>query len=212
MKNILAALVEAKQEFSNIKKDCVNPFHKNKYASLDSILSSVEPALLNNGLVISHTINDNCLSTKLWHVSGEYLVSEMIMAPVADPQKMGSIITYYRRYAVCALLSVTADEDDDGEKAKLPAASTVAAKVANAAKVASTAKAELPPPPNAVAALPATSEIDDLRNFFMQRSREIGVTDLKKWVVDNMAGLSSAKWTVEQWAEAVCKLETAAVV
>ena len=31
-----------------------------------------------------------------------------------DSQKLGAAITYARRYAICAMLSITADEDDDG--------------------------------------------------------------------------------------------------
>ena len=36
-----------------------------------------------------------------------------------NPQKIGSIITYYRRYTLCSLLGI-AGEDDDAEQAKTP--------------------------------------------------------------------------------------------
>lgn len=34
-----------------------------------------------------------------------------------DPQKVGSAVTYYRRYALAALTGVVADVDDDGNTA-----------------------------------------------------------------------------------------------
>jgi hypothetical protein len=58
------------------------------------------------------------LITKLIHSSGEFLQSEMILPPHADPQKYGSLITYYKRYQLQAMLGIsTADEDDDANMA-----------------------------------------------------------------------------------------------
>jgi hypothetical protein len=114
MKELLAALVAAKASFKPIPKDKVNPFHKSKYASLDAVLGAVEPSLLLNGLTLSHTVAEGKLITRLYHTSGDYLESSFNLPELSDPQKLGSVISYYRRYAVCGLLSVTADEDDDG--------------------------------------------------------------------------------------------------
>jgi hypothetical protein len=118
MKELLTALVAAKTTFRPIPKDKVNPFHKSKYASLDAVLGAVEPSLLTNGLTLSHTVDSGRLITRLYHTSGDYLESSFNIPDLSDPQKLGSIISYYRRYAVCGLLSVTADEDDDGNAAK----------------------------------------------------------------------------------------------
>lgn len=121
MKELLTSLVAAKAAFKPIPKDKVNPFHKSKYASLDAVLGAVEPGLLANGLTLCHFVEDGKLITRLYHTSGDYLESKFNLPDLSDPQKLGSIISYYRRYAVCGLLSVTADEDDDGNAAK-PAA------------------------------------------------------------------------------------------
>lgn len=118
MKELLTALVAAKTSFKPIPKDKVNPFHKSKYASLDAVLGAVEPSLLTNGLTLSHTVDSGKLITRLYHTSGDYLESSFNLPELSDPQKLGSMISYYRRYAVCGLLSVTADEDDDGNAAK----------------------------------------------------------------------------------------------
>jgi len=47
---------------------------------------------------------------------------QIIMSQLDDPQKMGSCITYYRRYALQSLLGLQA-EDDDGNKAAEPKSS-----------------------------------------------------------------------------------------
>lgn len=119
MQELIKSLVKAKKEFSPIQKDRTNPFLKNKYATLDSILSSVEPALLENGLFITQLIESDdrgsYLRTVLYHESGECLESSRYDLPsVNDSQKFGAAITYARRYQLSALLNITADTDDDG--------------------------------------------------------------------------------------------------
>jgi hypothetical protein len=54
----------------------------------------------------------------LFHESGEFLTSEYELPDIQDSQKKGAALTYARRYTVCALLSITADEDDDANSAK----------------------------------------------------------------------------------------------
>jgi hypothetical protein len=70
-------------------------------------LALIQPMKVSDG----HTI----LITKLIHESGETIESEMILPNHADPQKYGSLITYYKRYQLQAMLGIsTKDEDDDG--------------------------------------------------------------------------------------------------
>jgi hypothetical protein len=144
MKNLITALIKARSQFKPIKKDRKNPYFNSKYADLDSVLAATEPALIANGLVISQTTGliegVPVLITTLWHESGEFIRGEyplptkpdpsvigaliesgQIKGDAAikdDPQKMGSAITYARRYALCAILSVTADDDNDGNEVK----------------------------------------------------------------------------------------------
>lgn len=115
---LVAALVKARLEFKPISKDSSNPFHKSKYASLDSVLDAVMPALCANGLAIvqSMQIMDGMpvLVTSLIHESSEERQSVFPLPSTQDSQKLGAAMTYARRYSICALLNVTADEDDDG--------------------------------------------------------------------------------------------------
>lgn len=112
---LIKALIKAKGEIAPITKDKKGA--RSTYASLDAVLAAVEPALLKNGLTIVQLVNGPMLDTHLYHTSGSSLVSQYPLELGADSQRNGSAITYARRYALCALLSVTAEEDDDGAKA-----------------------------------------------------------------------------------------------
>ena len=106
-------------------KDSENPFFKSSYADLSSILQAVVPVLSANGLAIVQPmkVQDGVtiLSTTLFHESGESLSSEMILPSHADPQKYGSLLSYYKRYQLQALLGVsTKDEDDDANYVSAP--------------------------------------------------------------------------------------------
>lgn len=122
MKLISEALVKAQKQFKPVSKDSENPFFKSSYADLSSILQSVMPVLSSNGLALSQPMRVDSgvtiLMTVLVHESGEIMKSEMILPVVADPQKFGSLITYYKRYQLQAMLGIsTKDEDDDANYA-----------------------------------------------------------------------------------------------
>jgi hypothetical protein len=126
MKLITAALIAAKAKFTPIHKNKVNPHFKSQYATLDEILEAISPALLaNNLLLIQPTIvtdNLTVLKTILIHAeSGEQLESELTIPAIADPQKLGAAMTYYRRFSICSLLAIAPDDDDDGTTAKATA-------------------------------------------------------------------------------------------
>ena len=126
MKNIATALVKAQKEMTTPKKDAVNPFFKNRYADLNSILDAVLPAFNNNGIVVLQPTctfeGKNYVKTILLHESGEQIESltEIIFAKQNDAQSQGSGITYARRYGLQSFCSV-GSEDDDGQKASAPA-------------------------------------------------------------------------------------------
>jgi hypothetical protein len=119
MIELIKALIKARDEFPSIQKDKINPHFKVSYASLDSVLDAVTPVLCKHGLAIVQLMEKgNILKTHLFHESGEFLTSEYELFDIQDSQKKGAALTYARRYSVCALLSITADEDDDGNATK----------------------------------------------------------------------------------------------
>ncbi|EEL37222.1 recombination protein, phage associated [Bacillus cereus Rock3-29] len=110
-------------EVNKIAKDADNPFFKNNYATLDTIIDEIRPILSKHGLSIMQIPSGDgqnvTLKTLLLHESGEWLESdELTMKPVKnDPQAVGSCITYARRYSLAAFLSLNTGEDDDGNGA-----------------------------------------------------------------------------------------------
>jgi hypothetical protein len=61
----------------------------------------------------------SALVTTLLHISGMMITSSFVFPVSDDPQEVGSTFTYYRRYSILGLLSLVADEDDDGASAKV---------------------------------------------------------------------------------------------
>ena len=123
----LQPLIEALVEFHKT----VPPINKTasaqygKFADLETVLSTVTPHLLKNGLVISQGFepsshdNNPVLITQLLHISGAKLVSRLPMVvagrgknPLHD---FGGSCTYSRRYSLLAILGLTADMDVDGD-------------------------------------------------------------------------------------------------
>jgi hypothetical protein len=92
------------------------------YADLATVIATNQSVLAKFGLSISHQIDEHekgtILRTELLHSSGENRVSTMWLPSYSGPQDLGSLLTYYRRYAVSAMLGVAADEDDDGGAAQ----------------------------------------------------------------------------------------------
>jgi len=124
---LFTALHAAQKEIAGFSKDSVNPHFKSDYASIESIIKAVKPALINNGLVIMQSIgpviNGNAsLTTTIAHTSGAYMQStgEISKGRAKGPQDDGSANAYLRRYALVSLLLLkeTKETDDDGNAAQ----------------------------------------------------------------------------------------------
>lgn len=110
-KTFYQKLIEAKKQMGAITKTANNPFFKSKYADLPTILQAVEPALLEQGLIILQPIIDNKVYTKI--TDGETTIESSVEINAFNkPQELGSAITYYRRYTLQSLLCLAADDDD----------------------------------------------------------------------------------------------------
>jgi hypothetical protein len=115
------ALSKAQAVIKPAAKDKENPFFKSKYADLASVWESIREPLSANELAVIQTTevlpSGVVLVTTLAHSSGESIVSRYPINPTkADPQGVGSAVTYARRYALAAIVGAASD-DDDGEGA-----------------------------------------------------------------------------------------------
>lgn len=133
LNSMIPSLIAAQQQFGKlIKKNTAKVPTKNggnysyTYADLGSVLDLIMPVLHDNGLTITQSTDilegQAVLITTLHHISGETLSGRypLVTADRNDPQKLGSSVTYARRYAIIALLGIAA-EDDDGQAARTPA-------------------------------------------------------------------------------------------
>lgn len=115
--DIYNKLFEAKKEIGAIVKDSKNPFFKSNYFDVNSLLREVEPILQEKGLLLLQPIFDGKVLTEIIDPEkGDRVISEMTLPNIQDPQKLGSAITYFRRYTLQSLLGLQA-EDDDGNSA-----------------------------------------------------------------------------------------------
>lgn len=114
---ILPALHKARSQFVKVKKDRQNTHLKNKYATLDSVLDAITPALTENKLMIMQdgeriesTIR---VETTVIHISGQWAKFYFDIPIVKnDPQGVGSAFTYGRRYALAAAFGLSQADDD----------------------------------------------------------------------------------------------------
>ena len=114
-------ILEVKKQIGTLSKNKKNPFFKSQYLDLNDLLEHIEPLLWEQGLILLQPIQDNKVySVIIDSESGKTLFSSDIeLPPITDPQKLGSAITYFRRYTLKSLLAIS-EEDDDGNKASKP--------------------------------------------------------------------------------------------
>lgn len=119
-KEILKALIKVQTEIKPPKKDGVNPRFKNKYCTIDAIYDAIRKPLAESDLFLTHSVEWSdgraWLRTSLVHTSGENLSNLVpLFIEAQTSQDMGKALTYARRYAICCLLALPGEEDDDGE-------------------------------------------------------------------------------------------------
>ena len=128
-KTLYESLLNFQKQLPDIKKDKTAGMGKfqYKYCSLENLISSIQPVLHANGLILIQPqgYNDHgqtLLVTRLIHVqSGEEIKSEM---PLFLPENMGAKpqfawgggLTYGRRYAIKMLLGIEPDMDTNTEQ------------------------------------------------------------------------------------------------
>jgi hypothetical protein len=127
-------ILKIQSEIGVLVKTETNPFFKSKYMDINGLLEQLLPLLEKHGLTVvqplSHIDGKPALRTIIYDktilkVNGKEtnygdintIMNEVIPLPdLQDPQKMGSAITYYRRYALQSLFLLRA-QDDDGNHA-----------------------------------------------------------------------------------------------
>lgn len=116
-KELYKKVFELKKHIGKISKDSENPFHNSKYFDINKLLEVVEPLLQKENILLMQPIINGVVVTQLIDLENDAILESGIELPqLTDPQKIGSCVTYYRRYALKSMLGIQ-EEDDDGNKA-----------------------------------------------------------------------------------------------
>jgi hypothetical protein len=109
-------LLELQKRIKPIKKDSENSYLKYKYFDINTLIEEVKPILDELGIVVAQPLEyidgRTVLKTYLFDDDKKLIESAVVLPENPDPQKMGSIITYFRRYSLQSLLFLQAEDDD----------------------------------------------------------------------------------------------------
>lgn len=118
-------VLQIQTEIGALAKTETNPFFKSKYFDVNSLIAQLLPLLEKYKLTVIQPLSEvngrPAITTTVIDKDGNVIVNSTITLPdLQDPQKMGSAITYYRRYALQSLFLLQA-QDDDANLASKPA-------------------------------------------------------------------------------------------
>jgi hypothetical protein len=140
---LACALARAQAELTNPEKSLTAIIRNGRggdgdrsfrYAPLSSGLDIVRKTLGKyeiaalQATAIDQTMQMVNLTTMLAHASGEWIASDWPVCPVADianPQRMGTALTYARRYALFTLVGIAGEDDLDAPNLDTPTPDTV---------------------------------------------------------------------------------------
>src|SRR5262249_2209290 len=139
---LATALAKAQIELANPEKSLIGTIEPQggnggarqfRYAPLSSGLEIVRKTLGQNQIAtvqitaIDQTAGIVNLTTVLAHSSGEWIASDWPVCSVADtatPHRMGTALTYARRYALFTLVGITGEDDVDAPNLTEPTPET----------------------------------------------------------------------------------------
>ena len=122
---LATAMAAAQAEMKAAEMNAKNPFLKNSYADLGSIIEAIRPASAKHGISFTQMPSFDgekvSVDTIIMHASGQWLRSTLTLAIEGEKglslaQVMGKAITYLRRYGLSAMFGVYADKDEDGNE------------------------------------------------------------------------------------------------
>jgi len=111
-RSFVEKLFDLQNDIDAISKDTTNPFFDSKYFDINALIHHLKPLLKKHGLILHQPILDGKVISRLSDLNGEYIDSEIDLPPIDNPQKIGSAITYYRRYTLASLIALQAQDDD----------------------------------------------------------------------------------------------------
>ena len=126
---LATALAKVQAEMTVAPLNAKNPFLKNEYADLGSIINTAKPVIAKHGISVAQfpISNGNMvgIETILMHESGEWMSNELNLELTSEKGKSaaqvaGSIISYLRRYSYASVLGMYSGDDNDGHSEPKP--------------------------------------------------------------------------------------------
>ena len=126
--NIYKAILQARGMIGAVTKNAKNPFFKSNYADINNVIETIAPVCESLGICFTQCPkvtdgNADVLVTRLTLLANpdSFIESEIrLFLPTADMQKLGSAITYARRYALISMFGLETEDDDGQSVAKQP--------------------------------------------------------------------------------------------
>lgn len=142
---IKTALLEFQKLAVTAKKDGKNPHFRSNYSTLESVIEAVKQGnqfglFFTQGMTYEYVSDINggntvipVVFTKVMHEHDDTVIESKLpimlaQANMENPQKIGSAITYYKRYTLQSVYGLPS-EDDDGNVASQPTITTSKPKV-----------------------------------------------------------------------------------
>jgi len=108
------------QAIGKIEKDKSGYGDRYKYFDINDLLDALNPELKAQGLIVTQPITIVKTENGAFTNALKTMVSDgkdkvgytMVLPSNLDPQKLGSAITYYRRYSLQAMFCLRAKDDD----------------------------------------------------------------------------------------------------
>lgn len=110
-KELLDILLKVQKDLPVVKKDADG--YNYRFASLPQVWKQIKDTITSNGFFITHSVNSDGVETTAWHEQGELKSFIPFTGDGMKPQEVGSEITYWKRYSICAIFNVIVEGDDD---------------------------------------------------------------------------------------------------
>ena len=112
MDNLNTKLYKLQSEIGSISKNSKNPFYNSKYFDINNLIKHLNPFLIKHKLLLLQPITNNQVRSVISDLEGNSVESSIKLPKNLDAQKLGSAITYFRRYTLTSLLALQAGDDD----------------------------------------------------------------------------------------------------
>jgi len=119
------AMAKAQASMGGATKGSRNPHFNSAFADLASVVNAVKGPLSSQGIAFVQLPSSDgdmvSVTTRLVHSSGEWMQCTLSARPRKnDPQGVGSVVTYLKRYTLQAMCGVPSEDDDGNAGSQAP--------------------------------------------------------------------------------------------